>query len=90
MSEAEFHQLKMKYTNEGTWGEILKICRDQMTPETFEKILPDLLLFLRQGHDALTKSAAASFINDIVLEQREHLIKPQNSKKICQRVVELY
>jgi hypothetical protein len=28
VSEGEFHDLRLKYTRESTWGEILKICRD--------------------------------------------------------------
>ena len=28
ISEGELNDLKLKYTKESTWGEILKICRD--------------------------------------------------------------
>lgn len=31
VSEAEINDLRVKYTKESSWGEILKICRDQMT-----------------------------------------------------------
>jgi hypothetical protein len=51
ISEGELNDLRLKYTKESAWGEILKICRDQMTPETFNKILNDLLGFMLKGHD---------------------------------------
>ena len=28
ISEAEINDMRLKYTKESTWGEILKICRD--------------------------------------------------------------
>ncbi len=31
ISEGELNDLRLKYTKESAWGEILKICRDQMT-----------------------------------------------------------
>lgn len=30
ISEGELNDLRIKYTKESAWGEILKICRDQM------------------------------------------------------------
>jgi hypothetical protein len=58
ISEGEFNDLKVKYAKESTWGEILKICRDQMTEETFSRILNDLIGFMRSGHDLITKTTA--------------------------------
>ena len=51
ISEGELNDLRIKYTKESAWGEILKICRDQMTQETFNKILNDVLNFMFKGHD---------------------------------------
>ena len=31
ISEGELNDLRLKYNKESAWGEILKICRDQMT-----------------------------------------------------------
>jgi predicted RecB family endonuclease len=31
ISESELNDMRIKYTKESAWGEILKICRDQMT-----------------------------------------------------------
>ena len=66
----------MKYTKESTWGEILKICRDQMSDKTFDKILNELINFMRSAHDITTKSAAVSFVSDIILENKLYLITP--------------
>jgi hypothetical protein len=76
ISETEINDLRLKYTREGAWGEILKICRDQMTQETFNKILNDILNFMFKGHDMITKSTAVAFIDDIVLENKLGLITP--------------
>jgi hypothetical protein len=54
-----------------------------MEKDTFEKILPGLLNLMIKGHDLVTKSSAVSFIIDVILENRLHLISPQNSKKIA-------
>jgi hypothetical protein len=51
ISEQEMHDMRMKMAQETQHGEILKICRQMMTQETFEKILNDLLKIMRQGHD---------------------------------------
>ena len=90
ISENEINDLRLKYTRDSTWGEILKICREQMTEETFSKILNDLIGLMRTGHDQITKSTAISFVQDIILEKQFHLITPQNSRKIAQKVVEIY
>lgn len=90
ISEGELNDLKLKYTKDSTWGEILKICRDQMTQETFEKILPDVLNYMFKGHDLITKMTAISFISDIILENKMELLKPQTSKKIAIKLVEVY
>lgn len=66
----------MKYTKDSSRGEILKICRDQMTAETFDKVMNQLITFIRTGHDNLTKSTAIEFIKDIILENKLTLITP--------------
>lgn len=76
ISEGEFNDLKLKYTKESTWGEILKVCRDQMTEETFNKILNDLMGYMFKGHDVITRSAAVAFISDIILENKLYLLTP--------------
>lgn len=83
ISETEINSLRNKYTKDSEWGSILQICRKQMEKDTFEKILPDLLNLMIKGHDLVTKSSAVSFIIDVILENRLHLISPQNSKKIA-------
>jgi len=80
----------MKYTKDSAWGEILTICRRKMTQETFDKILNDLINLMIKGHDLVTKSSAITFVQDIILENKEELIKPQNSKKIAQKLVDIY
>eukprot|EP00347_Sterkiella_histriomuscorum_P023653 403333856 len=90
VSEAEINDLRVKYTKESSWGEILKICRDQMTAQTFENILNELIQFMRAGHDNVTKSTAIVFVQDMILENKTHLITPQNSRKIAQKLVEIY
>mmetsp|Transcript_10422 Transcript_10422/g.10459 ORF Transcript_10422/g.10459 Transcript_10422/m.10459 type:complete len:163 (-) Transcript_10422:1298-1786(-) len=90
ISETEFNEMRLKYTKEQTWGEILKICRDQMNERTFDRILGDLINFMRSAHDITTKSVAAQFVSDIILENKSHLISPQNSKKLSQKLVEIY
>ena len=76
ISEREINNMRTKMTKESTHGEILQICREIMTKETFDKILPSLLQFAQSGHDISTKSTAVVFINDIVLEGRLELIAP--------------
>lgn len=90
ITEGELNDLKLKYTRDSTWGEILKICRDQMYQETFEKILNDILNFMFRGHDQITKSMAIAFINDMILENKLDLLKPQTSKKIALKLIEVY
>ena len=68
--------MRIKYTKESAWGEILKICRDQMTQDTFNKILNDLFNFMFKGHDQITKSSSIAFIDDIILENKLALITP--------------
>lgn len=84
------NDLRLKYTKESAWGEILKVCRDMLTPETFDKLLNELLSFAFKGHDQITKSAAIAFIDDIILENKLSLISPQNSRKIALKLVEIY
>jgi len=43
-----------------------------------------------KGHDLVTKSSAITFVQDIILENKGELIKPQNSKKIAQKLVDIY
>lgn len=47
--------MRNKMTKESTQGEILAICREMMTSETFDKILPQVLQFCLSGHDITTK-----------------------------------
>lgn len=90
ISEREINNMRTKMTKESTHGEILQICREMMTKETFDKILPSLLQFAQSGHDISTKSTAVVFINDIVLEGRLELIAPQKSRLIARRLVAIY
>ena len=90
ISESEINDMRIKYTKESAWGEILKICRDQMTQESFNTILNDLLTFMFKGHDQVTKSSAIAFIDDIILENKLSLVTPQNSRKIATKLVEVY
>lgn len=61
-----------------------------MEVSTFEKILPELIQLMIKGHDLVTKSAAVSFISDMILEGRLDMIPPKSSRKIAQRLVETY
>jgi hypothetical protein len=83
ITEHELNNMRIKYTQDSEWGEILTICRKQMEEPTFDKILPDLLNLMIKGHDLVTKSTAVTFVKDIILENKQSLIKPQNSKKIA-------
>lgn len=47
-----------------------------MTEETLDKILNDLIKIMRTGYDITTKSTAVSFVSDIILENKTHLLKP--------------
>ena len=76
ISETEINDMRLKYTKESAWGEILKICRDTMTEATFSKILNDLLGFILKGHDQVTRSSAIAFIDDAILENKLYLITP--------------
>lgn len=76
--------MRIKYTKDSEWGEILTICRRQMEEVTFDKILPELLNLMIKGHDLVTKSSAVTFVKDIILENKTiHLISAKNSKKIA-------
>lgn len=58
----------MKFTKDSVHGEILKICRDMMTEQTFDSIVNELIKLMKQGHDISTKSTATQFVSDIILE----------------------
>ena len=90
VSEPEINAMRVKYSQDSANGEILKICREMMTVETFDKVLPDILKSLRAGHDLLTKSLAATFISDTILEGRSDLISPKNARLISRKLVEIY
>ena len=47
-----------------------------MTQETFDKIVNDLINLMIKGHDLVTKSSAITFVQDVILENKEELIKP--------------
>ena len=83
ITENELNDMRVKYTKDSEWGEILSICRKQMNEDTFDKILNDLLNLMIKGHDLVTKSAAVTFVNDMVLENRAAMISPKNSRKIA-------
>ena len=89
ITETEVNNLKLKFTKDSVHGEILKICREMMTEETFDKILPDILKLTRSGHDITTKSTAVMFISDSVLENQD-MVSPKNSRLIARRLVEVY
>jgi len=61
-----------------------------MHESTFDKILPDLLNLMVKGHDIITKSTAIVFVQEIILENKLDLIAPKNSRKIAQRLIEIY
>lgn len=90
ISESEIDTMRNKMTKESTHGEILRICREMITADTFEKIIQPLLQYARSGHDISTKSSALIFINDMVLEGRLELISPKNSRLIARKVIEVY
>ena len=72
-------------------GDILKICRQMISKETFEKVLGELFQCMKSGHDLTTKSNAIIFIQDLILENRaEEVISPQNAKKIAHKMIEFY
>ena len=87
ISEADINRLRVKFTKDSEWGEILAICRKQMYESTFDKILPDLLNLMVKGHDSITKSTAVVFVQDIILENKLDLIAPKNARKIAQRLI---
>ena len=68
--------MRVKFTKESSWGEVLRICRDLLTEETFNKILNDIIGLMRGGHDITTRSGAVTFVQDIILENKLHLISP--------------
>ena len=80
ISEGEINDMRIKYTRDSEWGEILTICRKQMEEPTFDKILTELMNLMIKGHDLVTKSSAIIFVQDIILENRLHLITPKNSR----------
>ena len=82
--------MRIKYTKDSEWGEILTICRKQMDEVTFDKILNDLLVLMIKGHDLVTKSTAVTFVMDAFHENRSSLISPKNSKKIAQKLVDIF
>ena len=90
ISEGDINNLRIKYTRDSEWGEILTMCRKKMSQATFDSILNDLINLMIKGHDLTTKSAAVTFIQDIVLESKSELITPQSSKKIAQRLIDIY
>lgn len=90
ISEGEINDMRIKYTRDSEWGEILTICRKQMEEPTFDKILTELMNLMIKGHDLVTKSSAILFVQDIILENRLHLITPKNSRKIAQRLVDIF
>ena len=61
-----------------------------MDEPTFDAILNDLLNLMIKGHDLITKSAAVTFVSDLILENKQDLIAPKNSRKIAQKLVELF
>ena len=89
ITETEVNDLKLKFTKESVHGEILKICREMMSEETFDKILPDILKLTRTGHDITTKSTAVVFISDTI-QETENKISPKNSRTIARRMIENY
>ena len=82
--------MRNKMTKESTQGEILSICRETMTTETFDKIQPQILQLALSGHDITTKQIAVIFINDIILEGRLELISPKNSRLIARKMIDVY
>jgi hypothetical protein len=54
-----------------------------MDEKTFDKILNELLGLMIKGHDLVTKSAAVTFVSDLILENRLEILSPKNSKKIA-------
>ena len=62
ISETDINQMRIKFTRESDWGEILSICRKQMFETTFDKILSELMHLMIKGHDLVTKSTAISFL----------------------------
>lgn len=90
ISETDINDMRLKYTKEGAWGEILKICRDQMSQETFNKILNDVMGLMFKGHDMITKSTAVAFINDMILENKMQLIAPKSAQRIATKLIEVY
>lgn len=43
-----------------------------------------------KGHDMITKSTAVVFVQDIILENKLHLITPKNSRKIALKMIDIY
>jgi uncharacterized protein YjeT (DUF2065 family) len=61
-----------------------------MDEPIFDKILTDVVNLMFKGHDQVTKSSAVNFVNDIILENKTHLIAPKNARKIAQKLIDLY
>ena len=83
ITESMVNDLRIKYSRDSEWGDILNICRKQMDQKCFDNILNDLLNLIIKGHDMVTKSAAIMFVQDIILENRVELIAPKSSRKIA-------
>tara|TARA_B110000285_G_C15094262_1_gene600955 strand:+ start:1485 stop:1898 length:414 start_codon:yes stop_codon:yes gene_type:complete len=90
ITESTLNDLRIKYSRDSEWGEILNICRKQMDQKCFDNILNELLGLIVKGHDMVTKSAAIMFVQDIILENKLELIDPKNSRKIAQTLVNLF
>ena len=68
----------MRYTSGSPMGEILRVCRNLITAETFDKVLPNMLNLMKTGHDVTTRSTAISFINEMMSENKyEGVIEPK-------------
>ena len=61
-----------------------------MDEKCFDTILNDLLNLMIKGHDLVTKSTAILFVQDIILENKMELITAKNSRKIAQRLIDLF
>jgi hypothetical protein len=61
-----------------------------MDEKCFDSILNELLNLMIKGHDLVTKSTAILFVQDIILENQLELISPKNSRKIAQKLVDIF
>jgi len=91
MSESQLNEMRLKYTSGSPMGDILRVCRNLITAETFEKVLPNLLNLMKTGHDLTTRSTAITFINEMMVENKyEGVIDPKQSKRIANKMIETY